>query len=249
MASERSAALVTGASRGLGAAIARRLAAHGWAVAVNYRSSERQAQQVVDSIRRAGGVADALGADVTDETEVADLVEETADRLGPVEVVVANATGPQPAVPIDDLTWEAHLDQLRFFVKSPTLLLGATLPGMTARGRGRVIHIGSDAIARAQPAASHSAAAKAAQLALTRAWARGLGARGITVNMVAPGWIPVERHTHASADALRRYRADVPVGRMGVPDDVAGVVAFLASDDAAFITGQLITVNGGHTLG
>lgn len=242
------AALVTGASRGLGGAIARHLAADGWAVAVNYRSSEQEAQRVVDEIRDAGGSALAIAADVTDEDDVAGLVATTVERLGPLEVVVANATGPQPPVEVDELTWEDHVEQLRFFVKSPTLLLRAALPGMRDRGRGRVIQVGSDAVDRSSPSASPYVAAKGAQEAMMRSWARALGPHGITVNIVAPGWIPVERHAGVSDDELNRYIADVPLGRIGVPDDVAAVVAFLASDAAGFVTAQRITVNGGHTL-
>jgi 3-oxoacyl-[acyl-carrier protein] reductase len=165
-----------------------------------------------------------------------------------VAVLVVNATGRQPALPIEELTWRAHLDQLEFFVKSPTLLLQAVLPGMRALGGGRVVQIGSDAFERASPRTSAYTAAKGAQLGLTRSWARELGPDNITVNMVAPGWIPVERHADADSADLLRYAAAVPLGRMGTPDDVAAVVAFLASDGASFITGERITVNGGHTI-
>ncbi|ADD42973.1 SDR family oxidoreductase [Stackebrandtia nassauensis] len=241
-------ALVTGASRGLGAAIARRLAADGWAVAVNYRSGAALADGVVDAIRADGGVAAAFGADVTDETAVTVLVDRITRELGPVGVLVTNATGPQPATAVADLTWQAHLDQLLFFVKSPTLLLRAVLPAMREAGRGRVIQIGSDIFERALPGMSAYVAAKGAQLGLTRSWARELGPSGITVNMVAPGWIPVERHADAPAADLEEYRDDVPLGRLGVPDDVAAAVSYLASDAAGFVTGQRITVNGGHTI-
>jgi 3-oxoacyl-[acyl-carrier protein] reductase len=241
-------ALVTGASRGLGAAIARRLAADGWAVAVNFRSGADLADRLVHDIRDAGGIARPFAADVTDEAAVADLIDRIGDQLGPVAVLVANATGPQPRVAVEDLTWQAHLDQLLFFVKSPTLLLRAVLPAMRARRWGRVIQIGSDAFERALPGMSAYVAAKGAQLGLTRSWARELGPAGITVNLVAPGWIPVERHAGASAEDLQRYLAEVPAGRLGVPEDVAGAVSFLASDAAAFLTGQRITVNGGHTI-
>ncbi|MFD1934954.1 MULTISPECIES: SDR family NAD(P)-dependent oxidoreductase [Nonomuraea] len=243
-----SVALVTGASRGLGATIARRLAAEGWAVAVNYRSDAERAGAVVREIREAGGVAEAFAADVTDEASVADLLARVGDTLGPAEVVVANATGPQPIVPVEDLTWQAHLDQLLFFVKSPTLLLRAALPAMKARRRGRFIQIGSDAFDRALPGMSAYVAAKGAQLGLTRSWARELGPHGVTVNLVAPGWIPVERHADLPADELAGYVADTPARRVGTPDDVAAVVAFLASESAGFVTGERIAVNGGHTI-
>lgn len=243
-------ALVSGASRGLGAVIARRMAADGWTVAVNYRSAPERAEarRVVDDIRARGGTAGAFAADVTDEAAVADLATQVTSQLGPVEALIVNATGPQAAVRIEDLTWQAHLDQLLFFVKSPTLLLQAVLPGMKDRRRGRVIQIGSDIFERAVPGMSAYVAAKGAQLGLTRSWARELGPFGITVNFIAPGWIPVERHADASPGDLRHYLADIPLGRMGVPDDIATAVSYLASDAAGFITGERLTINGGHTI-
>ena len=181
-------------------------------------------------------------------TAVTDLVGRVRQRFGPITVLVANATGPQPLIPVEDLTWPDHLDQLLFFVKSPTLLVRAVLPEMKQRGHGRIVQIGSDAFERALPGMSAYNAAKGAQLGLTRTWARELGRHGITVNLVAPGWIPVERHANATADELDRYRADVPMGHLGEPEDVAAVVSFLASAQAGFITGERITVNGGHTI-
>ncbi len=238
-------ALVTGASRGLGAVMAVHLARAGHAVAVNYRAGAALAEEVVASIRSAGGVAEAFGADVTDEAAVTDLVARVTASLGPVDVLVCNATGPQPAVPVEDLTWEDHLDQLRFFVKSPTLLLREVLPAMKELGRGRVIQIGSDMFERALPRSSAYVAAKGAQLGLTRSWARELGPLGITVNYVAPGWIPVERHEGASVGG---YIAETPMSRQGVPDDIAAAVVYLASEAASFVTGTRLTVNGGHTI-
>ncbi|MEU4423848.1 SDR family oxidoreductase [Actinoplanes sp. NPDC024001] len=242
-------ALVTGASRGLGAEIARRLAGDGWAVAVNYLPDRADAERVVAAIVAGGGVAEAFRADVTDETAVAALVAHVEDRLGPVRVLVPNATGPQPSKPALEVSWSDHLDQLRFFVKSPTLLMHAVMPAMRRLGGGRIVQIGSDMPERAEPGMSAYAAAKAAQMSLTRTWARELGPLGVTVNLVAPGWIPVERHAAVAAEHVDAYRRDVPLGRMGTPAEVADVVAFLASDDARFVTGERITVNGGHTLG
>ena len=237
--------LVTGASRGLGAVIARRLAGDGWTVAVNYRSDADRAERVVDDIRGAGGAAAAYPADVTDEAAVEELVDRVGSELGPVLGMVANATGPQPNAMLEELTWSAYLDQFRFFVKSPTLLAQAVLPAMKAHRFGRVILIGSDMVDRAKPGASAYAAAKAAEAELVKIWARELGPHRITVNLVAPGWIPVERHVGADTSA---YRADVPLGRMGTPDDIAALVAYLASDAAGFVTAQRISVNGGHTI-
>jgi 3-oxoacyl-[acyl-carrier protein] reductase len=242
-------ALVTGAGRGLGAAIARGLAADGWRVAVNdHGAGVATAELVVQDIVAAGDTADVFAADVTDEDAVTDLVARVRAALGPVEVLVANATGPQPEVPVEDLSWRALLDQLEFFVKSPTLLLRAVLPDMRSRGRGRVVQIGSDMVERALPRMSAYVAAKAAQHGLTRSWARELGPAGITVNLVAPGWVPVERHAATAAAVLADYLADVPAGRFGIPDDVAAAVRFLASDAASFVNGERITVNGGHTI-
>jgi 3-oxoacyl-[acyl-carrier protein] reductase len=241
-------ALVTGASRGLGAHIARRLAADGWPVAVNYLPDRDDAEKVVGDIVAAGGTAAAFRADVTDEDAVNRLVAEVEERLGPVTVLVPNATGPQPSQPAVEVTWRDHLNQLEFFVKSPTLLMQAVVPGMRRLGGGRIVQIGSDLFERAAPGMSAYSAAKGAQLSLTRTWARELGPLGITVNVVAPGWIPVERHAGMDPRHLANYLADVPLGRMGTPAEVADVVAFLASDGARFINGERITVNGGHTI-
>lgn len=240
--------LVTGASRGLGAHIARRLAADGRPVAVNYLPDREDAERVVADIERAGGRAAAFRADITDEGDVSALVAAVEAQLGPVAVLVPNATGPQPMIDAVDVTWQDHLDQLTFFVKSPTLLMQAVAPGMRALGGGRIIQIGSDLFERAEPGMSAYSAAKGAQISLTRTWARELGPWGITVNVVAPGWIPVERHAAVEQQYVDAYRQEVPLGRMGTPADIADVVAFLASDGARFITGERITVNGGHTI-
>lgn len=143
-----SVALVTGASRGLGAAIATRLAADGWSVVVNYRGNARLAGSVVQAIEARGGRAAAIAADVTDEAAVAALVDEVQDTLGPVGALVLNATGPQPSAELSELSWQAELDQLEFFVKSPTLLSRAVVPAMRAAGRGRIVHISSDVVDR-----------------------------------------------------------------------------------------------------
>ncbi|TVT53057.1 SDR family oxidoreductase [Amycolatopsis rhizosphaerae] len=248
MAGEQGVALVTGASRGLGAVIARALAADGRPVAVNYRSDAAGASVVVDGIRAGGGTAESFAADVTDEEAVPALVAEVEARLGPVGVLVVNATGPHGEIAVEELTWRAHLDQLEFFVKSPTLLLQAVLPGMKARGGGRIIQIGSDIFERGLPRWSAYGAAKGAQIGLTRSWARELGPWGITVNLVAPGWIPVERHEGVPEGSRAEYVADVPLGRFGRPDEIAAAVCFLASERASFVNGERITVNGGHTI-
>jgi len=242
-------ALVTGSSRGLGAVIARRLACDGVAVAVNGRPGDEQVAAVSRSIRDDGGAAEGFYADVTDEHQVAGLVATIADRFGPVDVLVLNATGPQPEAAVTDVTWADHLAQLDFFVKSPVLLGRAVLPGMQARRYGRIVHVDSEVADRPPPGRSAYATAKSAQIGLTRSWARELAPFGITVNTVAPGFIPVERHADVPEEVMKAYLASVPVGRMGTPGDIASAVSFLASEDAGFVTGQRIVVDGGRGLG
>ena len=242
-------ALVTGSSRGLGQAIARRLARDGLAVAVNGRGRDGQGLEVARAIRDDGGTADLFAADVTDERQVAGLVAAVAARLGPVDVLVLNATGPQPEADLADVAWEDHVAQLEFFVKSPVLLGRAVLPGMRARRYGRIIQIGSEVADRPPPGSSAYATAKSAQTGLARSWARELAPFGITVNTVAPGFIPVERHADLAPQIMNAYLASVPAGRMGTPEDIAHAVSFLASEGAGFITGQRIVVDGGRALG
>jgi 3-oxoacyl-[acyl-carrier protein] reductase len=246
---ERRVALVTGSSRGLGSAIARRLARDGLAVAVNDVHAGALAVDVVGAIRDDRGVADAFTGDVTDERQVAALVSAVADTLGPIDVLVLNATGPQPEAPLTDVSWRDHLAQLDFFIKSPVLLGRAVVPGMQARGFGRIVQIDSEVVDRPPPGRSAYAAAKSAQVGLARSWARELAPFGITVNTVAPGFVPVERHADVPDEIRRAYLASVPVGRMGSRDDISHAVSFFASDAAAFVTGQRLVVDGGRGLG
>jgi 3-oxoacyl-[acyl-carrier protein] reductase len=245
---ERRVALVTGSSRGLGRAIARRLARDGLAVAVNGLRDDAGLREAAAEIRAGGGVADAFSADVTDEGAVGELTARIRERLGEVAVLVLNATGPQPEAPLERVTWEDHLAQLDFFVRSPVLLGRAVLAGMKERGFGRVVHIDSEVADRPPLGRSAYATAKSAQLGLMRAWARELAPAGITVNSVAPGFIPVERHAHVSGDERAAYLATVPAGRMGTAEDVAHAVAFFASEGAGFVTGMRLLVDGGRSL-
>ncbi|MEC3915763.1 SDR family NAD(P)-dependent oxidoreductase [Nocardia sp. CDC160] len=241
-------ALVTGSSRGLGAAIARRLARDGLAVAVNERHDTGQAAAVAERIRSEGGAAESFPADVTDPKEVTELVGAIEATLGPIGVLVVNATGPQPNAPLDEVSWDDHLAQLDFFVKSPVLLGRAVIPGMRERRFGRIVQIDSEVALHSPPGRSAYATAKSAQIGLTRSWARELAADGITVNAVAPGFVPVERHSDVPRAEREAYRLSVPVGRMGTPEEVAHAVSFLVSEGAGFITGQRIMVDGGRHL-
>jgi 3-oxoacyl-[acyl-carrier protein] reductase len=241
-------ALVTGASRGLGKVIAVELAARGAKVAVNYFGSPDLAAQTVKEIRAAGGFAEAFKADVRDDADVARTVAEVQSKFGPIDVLVLNATGPQPFRSIEELTWRDCLDQLEFFVKSPVLFVKAVVGGMKARRYGRIINIGSEVFEKGVPKFSNYTSAKGAQLGLTRSWAMELAEFGVTVNLVAPGWIPTERHSTDPQEMKDSYAAGVPMKRMGVPQDIAEAVAFLASDGANFITGQKLSVNGGNSL-
>jgi len=241
-------ALVTGASRGLGEAIATRLAQCGAKTAVNYFASEEKADKVVRNIQAAGGQAQAFEADVRDEQQVAHLVHAVEDRFGQIDILVINATGPQPFIPIESLTWEACLDQLEFFVKSPLLLAKQVVGGMKQRRHGRIINLGSEVFERGVAQFSNYVSAKGAQLGLTRSWAMELAPWQITVNQVSPGWIPTERHIDDPQEQKDAYAAAVPMGHMGEPEDIAAAVVYLASDGARFVTGQKISVNGGTTL-
>ena len=240
-------ALVTGASRGLGAAIATSLAEAGCSVAVNYFASRERAEALCSELRARELQAQAFGADVRSEAEVMRLFGEVRAAFGEPDIVVANATAHQPFLAVEEQTWKAYLDQMEFFVKSPLLLMQAALPYWRRVGRGRFLQIGSEVVELGNPRFAHYVAAKAAQLGQTRSWARELGPAGVTVNLVAPGWIPTERAVEAGDGARTAYLGGVPLGA-GEAADVGAAVVYLAADGAKFITGQKVAVNGGNTL-
>lgn len=247
MTTPRRTALVTGASKGLGRTLALRLAADGHRVVVNYATSIAGAEATVAEIRAAGGEALAVQADVREPGQIDRLVRETARAFGPIEILVNNATGPQPMKAVEDYAWSEFQDQLDFFVKAPVLLTQATLATMKAARWGRIIHIGSEVVDLGNDRFSAYVAAKAAMVGLTRAWATEFGPWQITVNLVAPGWIPVERHADVPEDSKASYAAALPLRRMGTPTDIAHAVSYLAGEGAGFVTGQVLTVNGGNT--
>jgi 3-oxoacyl-[acyl-carrier protein] reductase len=228
----RRVALVTDGSPALSQAVARRLARDGLAIAINDVGDG--ASEVAGAIREAGGVADAFGADVTDEGQVAELAAAVAARLGPVEVLVLGAADPPHEAPLATAGWEDHLAQLELFVKRPVLLGRALLPGMTARRSGRIVQVDPEVLDRGAPGRTAHATARSAQMGLTRSWARALAPLGITVNTVAPAFLPGDD------------RAEVPVPTRRA---VAKAVSFVASAAAASVTGQRIVVDGGRGLG
>ncbi|WP_223703400.1 SDR family NAD(P)-dependent oxidoreductase [Sutcliffiella deserti] len=240
-------ALVTGGSRGLGKVISATLAEAGATVIVNYAHNTAAAEESVQTITRAGGKALVIQSDITNEEAVQKLVQEVEEKLGgTIDILVNNATGPQPELAIEESSWEDYLDQLNFFVKAPLFLVKAVLPGMKEKGEGRIINIGSEVISLGNPHFSSYVTAKSAQLGMTRSWANELGPSGITVNLLNPGFVPVERHEGIDASG---YAKNVPLRRAGLPSDIASTVLFLASDQSKFITGQAIAVNGGNTFG
>jgi 3-oxoacyl-[acyl-carrier protein] reductase len=241
-------ALVTGSSTGLGKAIAVALGAAGARVAINYFNNQARAEASFRYFQKQGFDGMLTRADVTDADSVEKMVQETRVRLGPIDIVVANATCDQPQKPIEEYDWAFFQKMVDYFIKSPFLLTRACLPDMKQRKFGRIIQIGSEVIARNVPNFSAYVAAKGGQHGLHRGLSPELAPHGITVNMVSPGWIPVERHENDPAELKEGYRKLIPAGRWGVPADVGGAVVFLASDQASFITGQNFYINGGLTV-
>ena len=241
-------ALVTGSSKGLGRAMALALGAAGAKVALNYLHDEDAADAAFAEFTQRGGDGALFRGDVTDEKQVGKLCADVGKKLGSIDILVVNATPAQPLKPIEQYDWAFYQQMLDFFVKSPFLLTRAVLPQMKQRRFGRIVNIGSEVFRRGVPNFSAYVAAKGAQTGWTRSMASELAPWQITVNIVSPGWIPVERHANDAQADKDAYKALIPMRRWGVPGDVGGVVAFLASDAAAFVTGQDIAVNGGTTV-
>ncbi|MCK4685797.1 MAG: SDR family oxidoreductase [Pirellulales bacterium] len=240
-------ALVTGSSTGLGKAMAMCLGKAGAKVAMNYANSQERAESALDEVRKSGAHADLFRADVTSESAIDEMFTSIEASLGSVDIIVVNATPAQPQKPIEEYDWDFYQQMLDFFVKSPYLLARRALPGMKERKHGRLINITSEVFHLGVTPFSAYVAAKGAQTGWSRSMCNELAPHGITVNMIAPGWIPVERHEHDPQEDKDAYLASVPMQRWGTPDDIGWAATYLASDEAAFVTGQTIAVNGGKT--
>ena len=237
---ENSVALVTGASKGIGAAIARALAADGWHVAVNYRSDEDGANATVKAIEDAGGTAVALHADVANGAPD-ELFKQAEQELGgPVLALVNNAgvTADGLAIQLDDEAWDRVIGTN--LTAAFRLTRRAMRPMIKAR-YGRIVNVASVVGPRANAGQSNYAAAKAGLIGMTKTVAAEVARRGVTVNAVAPGFIETEM-TKDIPDAVIEA---IPARRVGAPDEVAAAVRFLASDDAAYVTGTTLYVDGG----
>jgi len=231
-------ALVTGASRGIGKAIAIALAEAGAKVAVNYRVRKKEAEETVTSIKSLGRDAAAFQADVSGAKAVADLVRQVETTLGSIDILVNNA-GVAVRRGLDELTEEDFDHAIAVNLKSAFLCTHAVYSGMRARGWGRVINISSGAARGAGVVGAHYNASKAGMEGLTRGYAARLAKDGVTVNAVAPSLIETEMIAPHRAENVAR----IPVGRLGTSEEIAAVVVMIAAN--AYMTGQTVPVNGG----
>jgi 3-oxoacyl-[acyl-carrier protein] reductase len=245
---EGKVALVTGASKGIGAAIARELANRGAAVAVNYSGSKAAAEKVVAEIKAAGGKAIAVQANLADPDQIGPLVAKTAKELGPIDVLVNNA-GVYDFGPIEAVTTESFSKQFNLNVLGLLLTTQAALTHFSHKG-GSIINIGSVA-ASGVPGASVYSGTKGAVNSITVALSKELGPKQIRVNALNPGMVETEG-VHAAgfigSDFHKQAIVDTPLGRIGQPNDIADIAAFLASDDSVWVSGQTIQASGGARL-
>lgn len=244
---ENKVALVTGGSRGIGRAIALEFAARGAAVVVNYHKSSEAADEVVKKIQEAGGKAAAMQADVSDFKQAEALVKFTVEIFGDLSILVNNAgiTRDQLIMLMPEADWDAVIDTN---LKSTFNCSKAAVKHMMRKRTGRIINMASVAGQMGNPGQTNYSASKGGQIAFTKALAREIAARNITVNAIAPGFVDTEILDAMSPETLAAALKMVPLGRKGKPEEIAYAAAFLASDEAAFITGQVLGVDGGMAM-
>lgn len=243
----RRSALVTGASRGIGRAVAAALAREGWPVCVNYLERRDAAEGLVSELRSQGRAAMAFQADVADRGAVEAMVRATSETLGPVELLVNNAGISQYGLfqDVDDAAWDRVL---AVNLTGPRNAIRAVLPHMLSEKRGCIVNISSMWGLRGASCEAAYAAAKAGLIGLTRSLALELAPSGIRVNCVAPGCIETDMVRALGEETRRMLVEETPLGRLGRPEDIAQAVAFLASERAGFITGQVLTADGGFVV-
>ena len=240
-------ALVTGASKGLGRAIAQRLAEKGVRVGINYNSSRQAALEIVGAIEDGGGEAIAVQADVSSLDQVSAMVERVQDTWGPVEILVNNAgiIHDQLLMRMSDEAWHRVID---INLNGTFYCTRAVLRGMVRKRWGRIINIGSVVGLRGNPAQTNYTASKAAIIGFTKALAKEVATRNITANVVTPGYFETETTSVLTQEQKDRWLSVIPQGHFGEADDVAHLVTFLADEKAKYITGQVISVDGGMAV-
>jgi 3-oxoacyl-[acyl-carrier protein] reductase len=242
-------ALITGASRGIGAATAKVLAEQGFRVVVNFRSSAEQADEVVNAVTAAGGEAVAIRADVTESDDVTAMVAETEQLWGRIDVLVHNALIPFDVTSFADLTWDQLGGKLDRELRAAFLITKAVVPGMISREYGRLVYLSTGLSRRPREGMIALGTAKAALDQFVRYIALELAPHGITANLVAPATVNETKVTgQLTADQVSRLGATNPMGRLVRPDEVAQTVAFLASEASGFTTGHYLPVNGGLAM-
>ena len=241
-------ALVTGASRGIGAATAKLLAAHGAAVAVNYLQNEQAAKAVVDAITNSGGRALAVGADVREQSQVEAMVARVSEELGFIDTLVNNASIQFPVVPFMEYPWEAFHDKLVGELGAAFFCCRAVAPAMIEHGRGCIIAVSSGLSRHPGHGFCAHSTAKSGLDAFVRALALELGPHGIRVNTVSPGLTITDATAFLPQEAKDASARTTPLGRNAQPEDIAGVILAMAADDTGFMTGAYLPVSGGNLM-
>ena len=237
-------ALVTGASRGIGEVITTRLAGSGAKVAINYNTGVDAASSVVNAITASGGDAFAVGGDVSQEDQVESMVKQVVKRWGKLDILVNNAGITRDRL-LMRMTSEEWDDVISVNLRGAYLCTRFALPHMVRQRHGRIVNISSVVGLSGNPGQANYAASKAGLIGFTKAVAREVASRNITVNAVAPGYITTAMVERLPEEAQKRILDRIPMGRFGTPEDVAETVAFLCTDAAGYITGQVIGIDGG----